>query len=121
MAKVTIDFPAQVNLVIVILNDETGATGEVKIGCGFGSECLTIESIRERIEKFAEEELSVIAPGFRIASNHEYFESACLKAFNQRIEVAGLVFGPDIKGAENKDFFSNVEHAGDSDDDFDNE
>lgn len=64
-------FPAEIEAKVVISNGEQ--VGVATIGLGHGCMPSNIE-VCERIRKFAEDELSTMAPGYRLLTASEYFD-----------------------------------------------
>src|SRR5690606_15800130 len=100
---------AELEMKLLIVNDETRQSGTVTIGLGMG-EPATVESVRERIIKFRDKEMPKVAPGFRIATNREYWDSVCLEKFGSLMGVAGLSFGEDIDAGANGGFYDDIRH-----------
>jgi hypothetical protein len=116
--KTEINFPAIVDVVVCIVNDETMQYGTVTLGAGMGS--ASNEKIIERIKEFQEEEIHRFAPGFRVATNREFFDSVLIdKTGTNRIHMPGIVFGEDIDPESGGGFFDRMEMPDIDDEDFD--
>lgn len=89
-------FPAEIEMKVLIINDETEQHGTVTIGLGAGS-MSDPAAIRDRIRQFRDDEMPKAAPGFRLATNQEFWDELCREKFGAPIAVAGLTIDPDIE------------------------
>lgn len=84
--------PYTVEIKVHIINDESEQRGEATLTMGNGS-MPTEQEVAERLEKFANEQLPKLAPGFRVQTAPELWDTLCL-------EKAGETFATPIQFQE---------------------
>lgn len=80
--------PAEFEMKIFVVNDETNQTGRVTIGLGL-CRYPTKEIVRDRIAKFEAEELKDSLEGFRLMTKEETFTTIMYEKTGQTIAMAG--------------------------------
>lgn len=70
--------PAEFEVIVHIVNDQTHQNGKVTIGLGAG-ELPSTEKVKARIQQFEQEEMPTMAPGFRLATKREFWDVICLE------------------------------------------
>lgn len=83
--------PAEFEMKVWVVDDETGRQGQVTVGLG-AFEYPTREKVKAKIDGL-EDELKEMGMGeFRVMTKREAFEAWCLENVGERMAIAG---GPD--------------------------
>lgn len=80
MTKDGVNGPVEVQMLVHITSETQN--GVATIGLGMGK-YPTPQQIAERLERFSIEELPKIAPGYRLQTSVEFFDTACLEKAGQ--------------------------------------
>jgi len=78
--------PYSVEIKVHIIDDEKEKRGKATIGMGNGS-MPTEKEVAERIKKFATVELPELAPGYRLQTASELWDSICFDEVGQTFSV----------------------------------
>ncbi|MFW1676408.1 hypothetical protein ACFVYJ_01320 [Pontibacter sp. JAM-7] len=88
MKDLVFNGPADFNMEVFVVNDETEQAGKVTIGLGI-FEYPSKEKVKARIQKFVDEEMKEAIPGFRLMTKTEAWEHAMLEKTGTRFAMAG--------------------------------
>lgn len=80
--------PAEFEMQVFVVNDETKQSGRVTIGLGV-FEYPTKEKVKERIEKFEREELVDALDGFRVMTKEEAWSMVMYEKTGTQFAMAG--------------------------------
>lgn len=80
--------PAEFEMQVHVINDDTGVSGKATIGLGV-FEYPTKEKVKERIAKFEQEELVDALEGFRLMTKREAWEAVMYEKIGERFAMAG--------------------------------
>lgn len=95
MSNLVFNGPAEFEMKVFVVNDETGMSGRATIGLG----CFKYpskEEIKERINKFQREEMVEALEGFRLMTKEEAFEMVTYERTGERFAMVGKKEWDDI-------------------------
>lgn len=75
--------PVEVELKVHIISEDGDTRGVATIGMGFGGYPAPSE-IAERVKDFAEDDMKRLAPGYRLQTSAELWDSACMEKTGER-------------------------------------
>jgi hypothetical protein len=79
--------PAEFEMHVRIINDETGQTGKMSVSIGT-FEYPTQEKVAESLARVASQ-LDTVAPGFRLMTKTEAFEEWCIEKVGEPFAMPG--------------------------------
>lgn len=88
--------PADFEMALMVINDETGVTGSVTVGLG-AFEFPNPESVAARIKKFEDEECVSALDGFRLMTKDEAVTRFMLQNTGERYAIPGSKEWDSIK------------------------
>jgi len=88
MSDLIFNGPAEFDMQVMVVNDETGQSGRVTIGLGM-FEYPSKKKVKKRIEKFEAEELIDALDGFRLMTKYEAWATVMHEKTGERFAMAG--------------------------------
>lgn len=88
MSDIFFNGPAEFEMQVFVVNDETGQSGRVTIGLGV-FEYPTKEKVKERIGEFERDEMVGALEGFRLMTKEEAFSTVMYEKTGTRAAMAG--------------------------------
>lgn len=88
MGDLVFNGPAEFEMQVFVVNDETGQSGRVTIGLGV-FEYPTKEKVKDRIDKFEREELVDALEGFRVMTKEEAWSMVMYEKTGTQFAMAG--------------------------------
>ena len=88
MSNITFNGPAEFEMQVFVINDETKQSGRVTIGLGV-FEYPTKKKVKERVAKFEREELVDALDGFRIMTKKEAWRTVMREKTGTQFAMAG--------------------------------
>jgi len=88
MSELIFNGPAEFDMQIMVVNDETNQSGRVTVGLGV-FEYPSKEQVKQRIEKFEHEELVDALEGFRLMTKEEAWSTVMYERTGTQLAMAG--------------------------------